>query len=221
MRKFAVLLILTQIISFTLLGCTNKEEELKRQQEESAKNLQLQIDNMKQEATDFAAKGDFDNTIALYEKILNLKEDSEIRNNLADIKIEKESVEKTKVFLSTVKDMQYKLDTISNMVDLSKLLIENKKVFDEFENLDTTKNSQISNFVKDILNSNHYKNFKDYYDNDYIKQAELNSKNNKTLDKLSGDITFSLMDNLLYESMKNNIKLYLGMFPKELPAKYK
>ena len=218
MRKYVLFFL---VLIFLLAGCQSKEEKLQKQLEIQQKQIQTQISDLKTQAITYEQKADFDNAVALYEKALNLKEDSEIRNKLTDIKIEKESIDKTKAFLMVVKDIQYKLDTISNMVDLSNLLIENKRVFDEFESVDTTKNTAISNFVGDILKSDNYKNFKTYYDDEYIKQAELDSRTNKTLDKLSGGIAFSLINNMMYDSIKSMTKMYLGSLPKELPAKYR
>lgn len=53
----------------------------------------------------YREKGNLDNTIELYEKILDIEEDETIRAELDDVKYEKESVEKTMEFLDLLKDI--------------------------------------------------------------------------------------------------------------------
>lgn len=208
MKKIINICLVLFLLLF-LFGCESKEEK-----------LQKQIDDLKTQAIEYEKKADFDNAIDLYKKVLNLKEDPEIRNRINKINIEKESVEKTKVFLSTVKDIKYKLDTVTNMKELSKLLIDNKKVFEEFETIDISQGTEISEYVKEILNSNAYKNFRKYYDDKNIKEAELNSRVAAELDKISGGITFTGLDYIIYDSMKGTIELLLDSLPDKLPEKY-
>lgn len=82
--NFIILLAITILI---LAGCSNKEKE---------------ISELKGQALQYLDDGDFNNTIELYEKMLEIKEDTIIREELKEIKYEKESVEVIKNFLDVI-----------------------------------------------------------------------------------------------------------------------
>lgn len=205
-----------------IVGCESKEEkEQKTIQAEQAK-IQVEVNSLKEQVVVYVNKSDFENAIAIYGKILNLKEDAEVREQLRQVKLERDNVKKVKEYITTVKDLKYKLSTITNMTDLAKLLFDNKKVFDEFEKIDTSVINDISNFVITTLADISYKNFKSTYDQDSIKKAQLNASTSKTLDKISGGIKFGLMDLMVFDSIKEVLDLDLGMLEnRELPSKYK
>ncbi|CCQ94734.1 exported hypothetical protein [[Clostridium] ultunense Esp] len=85
--KFTNFIILLAITILILAGCSNKEKE---------------ISELKGQGLQYLDDGDFNNAIELYEKMLEIKEGTIIREELKEIKYEKESVEVIKNFLDVI-----------------------------------------------------------------------------------------------------------------------
>jgi len=181
MRKI-LLFILTVIMIFSITGC--KDQEIK---------------SLREQADKYYSDGDLNNSIKMYTKILELRESFEDRKVLDDLITEQETVEITKKFLQAIDEFGYKIDSMHNMVELSEYMMSIKTNFDELEKCDTTKDTVVSKFIKNLKGEKSYRELKGKYNEDYIKNAKVD------------DVTFQLE--------KMIVKNHLGDIPK-LPSKY-
>lgn len=213
------------IVVVFLYGCESKEESLAKQAEslriQNEEQLKNEIENLKTQSVQYYTEGDIKNTIALYEKILTLKESIDDRKYLDELIIEKESIETAKSFIEAMKQFESSLDSINNLTELSKYLIEIKSNFDELEKIDTSKNTDITSFVREMLSNKFYLILKDYYNQDFIKNAENNAEINSILDKAIGDFSLTVIDASLFKVAKFNISFALDNIPTDLPIKYR
>ena len=205
MNKSKAIIIILMIISTAFFAGCAKEKQ--------AEKLSIQ-------ASKYLSEGDFENATELYNKALILKEDPTIRQKLAEVKYEQESVQITKKFLESTNNIIYKIDNISNFSELRTLLLSEKALVDEFEKIDTLKVTEIADFIKKIKADVNYIEFKSYYDNKYIKDADINMTANRAIDELLGRADLAIVDSILINSFKTNIKLFLNNLPKDIPNKY-
>ena len=98
-----LMIIVLVIVGLILAGCENKEKKI----------LEL-----KEQALKYLDEGDFANTVELYEKMLDIKEDTVIREELKEIKYEKESVEVVKNFLDVIKNANINYNRAESLVEL-------------------------------------------------------------------------------------------------------
>lgn len=140
-----------------LAGCSNKEKE---------------ISELKGQALQYLDDGDFNNTIELYEKMLEIKEDTIIREELKEIKYEKESVEVIKNFLDVIKNANINYNRAESLVELKDVFLDIQQAVNQVEKIDTDKETDISKYLKEIKSLNDYKYLKELINDEYIMSSE-------------------------------------------------
>ncbi len=202
MRKI-LLFILTVIMIFSITGC--KDQEIK---------------SLREQADKYYSSGDLDNSIKMYTKILELRESLEDRKVLDDLIIEQKSVEVTKKFLKVMDEFRYKIDAIHNMVELSEYMMSIKTNFDELEKCDTTKDTEISKFIKNLIGRKSYIRLKEEYNEDYMKNAQSDADRAIALDTILGAPNVTATNSIFFEWVIKDIGNKLKDIPKNLPNKY-
>lgn len=202
--KKKILVLSVIILNFILIigaGCNSQQKE---------------IDNLKIQADSYLAKSDFDNAIELYEKMLTIKESEDIRNSLIEIKYERESVETTKLFLEVIKDVNINYNRPNGLVEVKDVLIRLQGVIENLEKIDTTKETEIAAYIKEVKTLQDYNYLKDSAYNKYFMDAEKSSSIAKI------DSGLSILQAGLIGITKSNLKQHtdyiLGV---KIPERYK
>jgi cell fate (sporulation/competence/biofilm development) regulator YlbF (YheA/YmcA/DUF963 family) len=107
----------------------------------------------------YREKGNLDNTIELYEKILDIEEDETIRAELDDVKYEKESVEKTMEFLDLLKDINLIIPSGLRVTEeeMREIFMDLNKALESFQKIDDDKDTEIAQYIKEIREMGEYK----------------------------------------------------------------
>ncbi len=209
MKRFKTVLLV--VIIFTalslLIGCENKEK---------------QITELKKQALIYLDEGDFENAIELYNKILDIKEDNSIREELKEIKYEKESIEKTKKFLDVIRNVNINYDRTESLVELKDLYLEIQKVVEEIEKIDTNKETDIAKYLKEIKALDDYRYLKESIYDEYVMGAEKSESLGSIQRDLDLGDSVSSMNALIVGQSNRNLKQHtdyiLGV---EIPVRYK
>lgn len=202
-----ILLVILLFILILGLGCNNQQKE---------------IEGLKIQADEYLAKNDFNNAIELYEKILTIKEDQDIRKHLTEIMYEKESVEKAKDFLKVIKDVNINYNRPNDLVELKDVLIRLQVAIEDFEKIDITKNTEIAAYAKEVRELYDYTTLKETAYDEYIMDAEGSS----SLAQISHDINIGsdllIMNAALLGATNSNLKQHTGyILEVKIPDKYK
>lgn len=141
----------------------------------SACNNEAEVANYIKQADTYREEGRLVDAISLYNKALNLKEDSKIREKLNETEKEKETIEKTQNALDIFKEVDTYYLQDSDYVSPVKIKEATDKLrdaIDEIEKLDDTKQTDISEFVKNLKESSDYKQVKNYVESNVTDDAE-------------------------------------------------
>ncbi|MED1443023.1 hypothetical protein P4U24_14720 [Aeribacillus composti] len=141
----------------------------------SACNNEAEVANYIKQADTYREEGRLVDAISLYNKALDLKEDSKIREKLNETEKEKETIEKTQNALDIFKEVDTYYLQDSDYVSPVKIKEATDKLrdaIDEIEKLDDTKQTDISEFVKNLKESSDYKQVKNYVESNVTDDAE-------------------------------------------------
>lgn len=200
-------LILVIFIVLTLLvGCENKQKK---------------IDELRSQALIYLDESDFENSIELYNKMLEIEEDDSIREELKEIKYEKESVEKTKLFLDVIKDVNINYNRSNSLVELKDVFLELQKAIDEIEKLDTEKETDIAKYLSEIKNLDDYKYLKDLIRNEYVMGAEKSESLSSIQSSFGLGNSLSYGSALIIGQANQNLKQHTDYILKiKIPQRY-
>ncbi len=153
-NKTSLVIILILMISLIVLpGCESKKAK---------------IEKLKQSAQTCLEEGKFDDAIDLYNKILEIKEDAAIRDELFEIKYEKDSAEKTKVFMDdlyNLKQNKIRSGIKVSLTEMAEIEEDLDRIINDFEKIDDTKDTSIAGFVKIVKDGPGYILIKDVLEN--------------------------------------------------------
>ncbi len=202
--NFIILLAITILI---LAGCSNKEKE---------------ISELKGQALQYLDDGDFNNAIELYQKMLEIKEDTIIREELKEIKYEKESVEVIKNFLDVIKNANINYNRAESLVELKDVFLDIQQAVNQVEKIDTDKETDISKYLKEIKSLNDYKYLKELINDEYIMSSEK-KESLATIQEGSGlGDSLSFGNALILGQAQQNLKQHTDCILEiEVPSKYK
>jgi tetratricopeptide (TPR) repeat protein len=184
----------------------------------SACNNEAEVANYIKQADTYREEGRLVDAISLYNKALDLKEDSKIREKLNETEKEKETIEKTQNALDIFKEVDTYYLQDSDYVSPVKIKEATDKLrdaIDEIEKLDDTKQTDISEFVKNLKESSDYKQVKNYVESNVTDDAETM----ESLAFLYDD--FQVLNEVgasLFNIIGVNISNIANM---EIPSKYK
>lgn len=200
-------LILVIFIVLTLLvGCENKQKK---------------IDELRSQALIYLDESDFENSIELYNKMLEIEEDDSIREELKEIKYEKESVEKTKLFLDVIKDVNINYNRSNSLVELKDVFLELQKAIDEIEKLDTEKETDIAKYLSEIKNLDDYKYLKDLIRDEYVMGAEKSESLSSIQSSFGLGNSLSYGSALIIGQANRNLKQHTDYILKiKIPQRY-
>lgn len=205
--KFTNFIILLAITILILAGCSNKEKE---------------ISELKGQALQYLDDGDFNNAIELYEKMLEIKEDTIIREELKEIKYEKESVEVIKNFLDIIKNANINYNRAESLVELKDVFLDIQQAVNQVEKIDTDKETDISKYLKEIKSLNDYKYLKELINDEYIMSSEK-KESLATIQQNSGlGDSLSFGNALILGQAQQNLRQHTDYILEiEVPSKYK
>lgn len=194
------------IVVILLAGCNNKQK---------------QIDELRSQGLAYLEEGDFGNAIDLYSKILDIEEDSSIREELKDIKYEKETVEKTKSFLEVIKDVNIKYNQPNSLIELKDVFIKVQKVVDEIEKIDTNKETDIAAYLEEIKNLNDYIYLKELINDDYVMGAEKSESLSSIQTSLGMGSSLNYGNALIVGQANQNMKQHTDYILEiKIPSRY-
>lgn len=135
--KRGILLILVALI---LSGCTKGYE----------------FNKLIQQAEEHYYKDDIVSAIEVYQKALNLKEDVEARRRYQKLKQEIERIKEVLLIRKDLTQISLLLDTVTSDKILMEVAISLDEILINLQSIDTTDNSKISSYVKQLLQSASY-----------------------------------------------------------------
>ena len=202
-----LMIIVLVIVGLILAGCENKEKKI----------LEL-----KEQALKYLDDGDFNNTIELYEKMLDIKEDTIIREELKEIKYEKESVEVVKNFLDVIKNANINYNRAESLVELKDDFLDIQQAVDQIEKIDTDKETDIARYLEEIKNLDDYKYLKELISDEYIMGSEK-SESLATIQRETGlGDSLSMGNALILGQAQRNLKQHTDYILEiGVPIKYK
>lgn len=158
---------------------------------------------MYSQANEYLDKGDLENTIDLFNKMLIIKDNTMIRDRLEEIKIEQQAVETTKQLFIEFKRIGDNIDSSFSSDDIMEQIKPIEEVIDSFDKLDTSKETEISQFVKKFEGNPEFQLFK----NDYVSGKTIKSG--------------LYEDSLILSTKKLRVKIVVNdLLKTELPSKY-
>lgn len=202
-KKLIYLIILVLLIAVLSCGCGNEAK----------------IQQLKEEAKIYVAEGKLNDAIEIYNKILEINEDQSLRNELNEIKYEKQSVEKAKQFLDTLYDIEKRVrpGIKVTLTDMQYIVKDLNNAIQEFEQIDTNKNTDIAKYIIKVKKSHGYSR--------QLKEAAQEEDfQNAGLDEALGNIDSKLgtLNTFLVAANRNLILEGINDIRKiEFPNKYK
>lgn len=204
--KKTKLILVIFIVLILLVGCENKQKK---------------IDELRSQALIYLDESDFENSIELYNKMLEIEEDDSIREELKEIKYEKESVEKTKLFLDVIKDVNINYNRSNSLVELKDVFLELQKAIDEIEKLDTEKETDIAKYLSEIKNLDDYKYLKDLIRDEYVMDAEKSESLSSIQSSFGLGNSLSYGSALIIGQANQNLKQHTDYILKiKIPQRY-
>ena len=185
MEKYLLVLVFVLFLS----GC-NKEAE-----------IQEEVTGYINQAEQYREDGKLDDAISLYNKALEIKEDSNTRGKLRETESEKETVEKVQSVLDIFQevDTYYLQDSgYISPVKIKEATDKLRTAIDELHELKGSENSEIDLFVKEIKDSSDYRQVKQYVesnvadDSDTMEDLAFVSQNFQVLNEI-GSGMFEIM----------------------------
>ena len=140
-----LLIVLIVLFSLTLLvGCNSQEK---------------QIESLKVQAESYYNEGRYDDSIDLYSKILQIKEDKQYRDRLDEIKTDKESIGKIQAFTSKLNEIETtktRFDIDLSNTDLQQVKRDIIKVMKDFDAISTKGNLKVLAYLQSVRKSEAY-----------------------------------------------------------------
>ena len=158
MKKYLLLLVFVLVLS----GC-NKEAK-----------IQEEVTGYINQADQYKEDGKLDDAISLYNKALEIKEDSNTRDKLRGIESEKRNLEKVRSVLDIFQevDTYYLQDSgYISPVKIKEATDKLRTAIDELHKLDGSEISEIDLFVKEIKDSSDYRQVKQYVESNVVDES--------------------------------------------------
>ncbi|MCS5695258.1 hypothetical protein [Desulfofundulus thermocisternus] len=178
------------------------------------------IKQLSSEANNYVAKGKLDDAISLYNQILQIKEDENIRKQLNEVKYEKYSLEQVKKFREGLYNIQKNKirDGITvNPTDMEYVFKDLNELVANFDKIDENKNTDIAKYVKEIKESISYQNLKDTLNKgqESFKSAGMD----EALGKL--DSQYDMLNTIIVASYRNQLNNEIDeILSMSIPSKY-
>ncbi|MCP3747563.1 hypothetical protein [Paenibacillus sp. A3M_27_13] len=192
MKIHKILITAMVVILVTLFsGCVNKEEE-----------LQSEVTSLADRADQYYKEDKMDDALEVYEKALEKKESSEIRDKIDSIKAEIKSIEKARNFkdeLYTIRKERLSAGVSVTPTDMKFIIGDLGKLVTEFDNIDTSTETTITNYVKEVKRSTYYELLKVNIDSPLHDDAEVN----EALGAIDSD--FEVLNSLTVAHTRNDL----------------
>lgn len=120
------------------------------------------VAQLQAQAQKYATGGKLDDAIEVYGKILNIKEDEILRNELNEIKYEKESVNIAKEFIDNLKEVNSKIPSGNKIesAEMQDIFFKINDKLKKLESIDITKKTAIAEYVSNLKKISEYSSMK-------------------------------------------------------------
>lgn len=149
-------------------------------------------------------KGKFEDAINILNQMLEIKDDPSIRERLEDIKHELQAVGIIQEFIEELKKIQAGIGNSRNADDIMKLIKPTEKLVNQIDEIEISRDSEISQYIKSLKSNPLYQ----LYKSDYVSGSSIQTGGYEDMITLSSKIF--------------RVKMVVdGILEVELPSEYK
>lgn len=189
MRKtFAFIMILC--MSLGIIGCN------------SNRKVEEQIQEMREIAESYYQKGDFDNAIQVYEKILDTKESIDDRDRFTSISNEQKENEVYNSFTQSLENINSKVNNVTNSIQLAELIDTERDNINTFNEYNFSDGTDIGKYCLKVRSDEVYQGLMDTFNSDVIVNSTANKGQSDAYTALTGDLTVAFADATAFSSIQ-------------------
>lgn len=163
--------------------------------------------------------GELGEAVEIYEKILEIKDINDVKSILSDIKEEQESATKVQIFydeLYTIQKERLRSGITVKPTDMEYIIKDLRRLTEDFENIDDSKNTDISLHVKKVKESLDYQLYKIQVDSKLHDDSGLSEAFGEL------DSGMNMVNTIAVAETRNSLNKSIdGIIAMSVPEKYK
>lgn len=149
LKKQVSLYLVLILIAFFTIGCQSKTDKI--------------INEKYSQAETYVENGDLESAINIYNEILTIQDSELVKQKLENAIAEKKAVDLTKQLLDEFRIIRENIGNTSSPEDIMTLLKPIGEIIYSFERIDTSTDTEISNFIITLKKNAIYELFKSDY----------------------------------------------------------